>query len=304
MYSFYKFKKFLSVCVAACGVAILGSGASAMRFMKIIIVGNYESGKTELRKAFLNNEGFSEERKHTTDYEHYKKVMRYDDPAGPGPGDDVTVLVWDTAGEEKYHSLTKRFFRTANMAFITVDSTEMVKNNFSIPAFKQQFERWADETLDLSPGCRIVLVGTKCDTLSLFDKDRMAKILLDAANAINNKDGHLNHLAVSFLSSAKAERDRLRQDMEDCIKNYISTEGLDSLASRETFEKMRIQKFPILGQVSVEEEVPTEEDYYVTVGKWCCSSGSEERRTRVVMKKQTKTVTQVTGYEDKLVSTD
>lgn len=54
MYSFYKFKKFLSVCVAACGVAILGSGASAMRFMKIIIVGNYESGKTELRKAFLN----------------------------------------------------------------------------------------------------------------------------------------------------------------------------------------------------------------------------------------------------------
>ena len=49
------FKKLLRTCsVMACGVAILGSGASAMRFMKIIIVGNYESGKTELRKAFLN----------------------------------------------------------------------------------------------------------------------------------------------------------------------------------------------------------------------------------------------------------
>ena len=265
------FKKLLRTCsVMACGFAFLGFSASAVKYLKLIVVGDYASGKSEVYHTFLNDENFDPIRNRTINLSDQERRLQYTAP--DGTQEDVRILTWDTAGEERYHGLTRLFFQGAKIAFVTVDAGEIVKNNFDVSALKHQIERWTNETHDVSPNCKIVLTATKCDLIDRFDRDRLQDRLQHTAQ-IMNQDGQF---ALTLLSSAKTQRDQLRHDMENRIKLCIDSIDVNKLPDEDTFPRATIKRVPIT------------ENY--TEGGGCFSSAV--------------TRTRITGYRDKLVFTD
>lgn len=61
------------------------------------------------------------------------------------------VAVWDTAGEERFHSLTKIYTRGAHCAIIMYDIT--------LHSSWKAVNQWMDE---LDEECKVMIVGNKC----------------------------------------------------------------------------------------------------------------------------------------------
>ena len=92
--------------------------------MKVIVVGDGQVGKTCLITRFVKN-NFLTEYKKTLGVDYLQKTMQVE-------GDDVTFHVWDTAGQEEFNSLTRRYYRGSSaciLAFATNnrESFESVK---------------------------------------------------------------------------------------------------------------------------------------------------------------------------------
>ena len=66
-----------------------------------------------------------------------------------------TLGIWDTAGAERYESMSRIYYRSARAAIVCYDLTR-----------KESFEKvkfWVDELLENEPECLIFIVGTKYD---------------------------------------------------------------------------------------------------------------------------------------------
>ena len=115
---------------------------------KIIIVGNSSTGKTKIIDRYLKNI-FEDNSISTLGFQMYKKEYQIEQ-------DKITVQIWDTAGQEKYSSLTSSYYKSAKGALVVYDITD--KESFN------KIEKLVD---DLKNGCDkniyIILLGNKID---------------------------------------------------------------------------------------------------------------------------------------------
>ena len=79
---------------------------------KLILVGQPETGKTAIYNRLIFNT-FYEETISTIKYSNTTKTISL------GGGEDVTIDVWDTAGQEKYRSLNRTFYKNATFVLLT-----------------------------------------------------------------------------------------------------------------------------------------------------------------------------------------
>lgn len=71
-------------------------------------------------------------------------------------GEKIRVDMWDTAGQEKYRSLTPTYFVNASVAFLVYDITS--------PESLNELKMFIDLLKDKGPpGCQMVLIGNKTD---------------------------------------------------------------------------------------------------------------------------------------------
>ena len=78
-------------------------------------------------------------------------------PIPSDPGTNVKLNIWDTAGQEKFKSLTKMYYQDAEAAVIVYDIT-----------FRESFDSAKNWIQDLRnnanvPDILIAMVGNKCD---------------------------------------------------------------------------------------------------------------------------------------------
>ena len=115
---------------------------------KIIIVGNSSTGKTKIIDRYLKNI-FEDNSIPTLGFQMNKKEFQIEQ-------DKITVQIWDTAGQEKYASLTSSYYKSAKGALVVYDITD--KESFN------KIEKLVD---DLKNGCDkniyIILLGNKID---------------------------------------------------------------------------------------------------------------------------------------------
>lgn len=118
-----------------------------IRKIKLILLGDYSSGKTSLitRK---NNNFFSNSYMSTigVDFFSYKTFIN-EKP--------IMVHVWDTAGEEKFRFIIKSYFTGAHGALLIFDLTNRKTFN--------SLEYWLEELQTYKFEGKIIVVGTKCD---------------------------------------------------------------------------------------------------------------------------------------------
>ena len=73
---------------------------------------------------------------------------------------NLSIQAWDTAGMEKYQSISKCFLRNANVCLLVFDSSETLQN----------CTKWFEVLKKESRDCEVVLVRTKIDTGAHIDE--------------------------------------------------------------------------------------------------------------------------------------
>jgi len=124
--------------------------------LKVVFVGSPGVGKTSLIKRYVNN-FFSHAYKATVGADFALKVIDVDAKTR------VHLQIWDIAGQERFGTMTKVYYRNATAAVIVYDMTEL-KTFDTVDNWRKDIK----EKLDDHSGDRIpiLVLGNKVDAAS------------------------------------------------------------------------------------------------------------------------------------------
>jgi small GTP-binding protein len=143
--------------------------------IKLILVGDSGVGKSCIHQQ-LTNDSFKPIYKSTIGIDYGSYLIRKNDY-------NFRLQLWDTAGQEMFHSLVRTYFRNKIGAIVVFDSTD--RETFI------SVRQWIKEIkLFCSPDIIITLVGNKIDL-----KDKRA-VFYEEANKFA-KDHDINYFEVS-----------------------------------------------------------------------------------------------------------
>lgn len=125
--------------------------------------------------------------------------------------------IWDTAGQEKFRSLTLNFYKGVNGIILVFDLTDEESFN-NIPHWIRQLKIYASENISM------VLLGNKCDLLERkVNSERITELCEDyklkyfetSAKLNFNVDDAFLHIAKNVRERKKIERNEKNQDESD-----------------------------------------------------------------------------------------
>lgn len=118
--------------------------------MKIVLIGDSSVGKSALVYRFVHNKQITES-KATVGIAFFKQNL-----IDPDTREEYGMQIWDTAGQEKFQSVTTHHYRAADGALVVFDISS-----------EQSFisvDKWLAELRDnTDPNVAVALVGTKGD---------------------------------------------------------------------------------------------------------------------------------------------
>ncbi|XP_033610005.1 ras-related protein Rab-5B-like [Cryptotermes secundus] len=115
---------------------------------KLVLLGEYSAGKSSLALRFVKGQ-FHDDEESTIGAAFFTQTICLDDST-------VRFQVWDTAGQEKYHSVAPLYYRGAQAAIVVYDITN--QDTFG------RAKTWVKELQRLAlPNIVIALAGNKTD---------------------------------------------------------------------------------------------------------------------------------------------
>ncbi|GMI47592.1 hypothetical protein TrCOL_g4651 [Triparma columacea] len=140
----------------------------SIREVKIVFLGSSGVGKTSLVRSFVTKQ-FTPNVDTTIGASYLTKVMRVDGVGKTEEYEGVTQIVkfnvWDTAGQEKYESLTSMYYRNTDAAVLVYDVMDS-------QSFKK-LKHWANVLKNnLDRKVALIAVGNKVDLLNGDDGNR------------------------------------------------------------------------------------------------------------------------------------
>jgi small GTP-binding protein len=149
--------------------------------MKVVLVGDTQVGKTCIVANLVGNT-FKSSSPATIGAAFQTHVIAT--PQGP-----ITMQIWDTAGQEKYRALAPMYYRSADIAILAYDVTQL--DSF------EAMEQWSNELAEKAPpNLQVIIVGNKidlkddrvvqADTADQWAKDHGAKLYIE----VSAKTGH------------------------------------------------------------------------------------------------------------------
>ena len=119
--------------------------------VKVVLLGESGVGKTCIISRFVNNV-FENNTMTTISATYAAKVIPYTDA-----GEFIKFEIWDTAGQEKYRSLTRVFYKDARVAVLVYDITRR-------ETFEEIKNYWYQQIKDNAPENTIIgLAANKSD---------------------------------------------------------------------------------------------------------------------------------------------
>ncbi|KAK3266155.1 hypothetical protein CYMTET_25200 [Cymbomonas tetramitiformis] len=194
---------------------------------KVVLVGDQNVGKTCLVLRYCENT-FAENYKATigVDFMWQRFLIQ---------GVGFTLHIWDTAGQEKFRSLSQAYYRGARACIAAFD--------LGVPESFEHCDQWAKEVIaenqaahDSSEFC-VFLVGCKADSFKVVDRE--------AAEALANK---LN--AEYFEVSSKTE-DNVKDLFERIavvLFERAATRAAQAMGRADTTNSYRLTKKVVLGE--------------------------------------------------------
>ncbi|CAI5499162.1 unnamed protein product [Closterium sp. Naga37s-1] len=116
--------------------------------VKILLIGDSAVGKSSLILRFSEDE-FRSDLTSTIGVDFLIRTMEID-------GEPVKMSIWDTAGQEKFRTITEAYYRNAHGIILVYDITD--------PKSFNNVRGWIKSIEEHSTcGVRVVLVGNKAD---------------------------------------------------------------------------------------------------------------------------------------------
>uniref|UniRef100_A0A7S2SUM8 Uncharacterized protein n=1 Tax=Rhizochromulina marina TaxID=1034831 RepID=A0A7S2SUM8_9STRA len=126
------------------------------REVKVVLLGDTGVGKSSLVLRFITNE-FKQYQESTIGASFMSKLIMVD-------GSPIKFQIWDTAGQEKYHSLAPMYYKGAAAAIVVYDITK--ESTF------QTLKDWVAELRSQGPENIVIAVaGNKSDLESEREVD-------------------------------------------------------------------------------------------------------------------------------------
>lgn len=124
---------------------------------KMIIVGDSSVGKTSLLNRMIHDTYVPVENM-TVGVDLKTKLINLQDDV------DILVRIWDTAGQEQFHSIVRPYFRNTDIALVVFD----VSNRKSF----DNLDRWIPDILSENENAEIHIVANKCDVSDFYEITR------------------------------------------------------------------------------------------------------------------------------------
>ena len=120
--------------------------------VKAVLLGESGVGKTCIIARFINNT-FENNIMSTTGASYAGKTMAFEEFGGQC----IKFEIWDTAGQEKYRSLTKIFYKDAAVAILVYDITRK-------ESYEELKNYWYNQLKECSPSNIVIgIAANKCD---------------------------------------------------------------------------------------------------------------------------------------------
>nr|CAB3265362.1 ras-related protein Rab-23-like [Phallusia mammillata] len=118
--------------------------------IKVVVVGNGAVGKSSMIQRYCKGI-FTKEYKKTIGVDFLEKQICHNE-------NDVRLMLWDTAGQEEFDSITKAYYRGAQACVLAFSTTD--RDSF------EAIEKWKSKVEEeVGPNIPLVLVQNKIDLL-------------------------------------------------------------------------------------------------------------------------------------------
>ena len=171
--------------------------------LKLILIGDGRVGKTSIINKYINNK-FNEGEEITVSSSYIEKIQIFNSKK-------YKFSIWDTAGQEKFNSITPIYYRDAKGVLLVYDITNL--NSFS------RVKKWREELKTFNNNAIIVIAGNKCDFLN--DKNNINKEFVDID--IAKKYANDNNIELFFTSAKNGDNiiEVFENLMEKVFKKFV-----------------------------------------------------------------------------------
>ena len=188
---------------------------------KVVLVGETGVGKTSIIHRYLYNE-YDDNRITTSAAEYKNKVLKY-----PEYNKSISFDIWDTAGQEKYRSVTKNFYVNAAIGLMVYDirvkdSFENIKTYWS-----EQLKEYGEENIILA------IAGNKCD---IFNEEEVTE---------NEAKQYADSIGAVFKLTSCKENIGINELFLECGKKLLES---NKLIPKEKKEKKDTENLKIEGK--------------------------------------------------------
>ena len=193
---------------------------------KIVLIGDTSVGKTNMLSRYISNE-YNPNSQSTIGVELSTKNYIFDN-------NEVKVQIWDTAGQEKYRSITSSYYKGAQGCLLVYDITR--KETFD------NIDKWFSELKNSSNSdITAILIGNKCDLsnerkVTTEEAQKKAKLLNMAFMETSALDGSNIDKAFSELVSNVYQKNK--QNFNNEIKVILEDKG-EEIDQQEMEEKKK-----------------------------------------------------------------
>ena len=180
---------------------------------KVVLIGNSGVGKTSIINQYITNV-FNEEQLTTTGATYSTKKLLIESKKKT-----ISFEIWDTAGQEKYRSLTKMFYKDSSIVIMVYDIT----NEDSFNDIKNY---WFEEVINnINENVIMAIVGNKND---LIENEKVNEE--EVKNFANEKGMHY-----AFISA------KMKNGIDELFKD-IGNKYYDSLKISDDDEEFNKNK--------------------------------------------------------------
>lgn len=168
--------------------------------LKFLLIGDSSVGKTSLLIRYADQK-FSNDVMSTIGIDFKVKTIRVNNKL-------IKLQIWDTAGQEKYHTITTAYYRGSHGVMMVYDVTN-IKSFDSIERWSNNVKNHADDD------ARKIIVGNKCD----MDEKRLISTYRGQELALSQE--------VDFIETSASTGENVEKAFETLVKRC-----LDHLESR------------------------------------------------------------------------
>jgi small GTP-binding protein len=185
---------------------------------KIILIGSSSVGKSSILQRYIQKV-FNESYSCTIGVDFFMKSLDIGEKS-------IKLQLWDTAGTEKFRSITTGYYRGANAAFVVFDLTS--KPTFDcLDEWIQNYYKYSNPDSEKN----VVLIGNKSDLVNRREVNEE-----DIEKFANNnnlmyfetsaKDGKNIDECFYFIAEKLLKQFENKDDKEDKDKNVINSDNL------------------------------------------------------------------------------